>query len=153
MTRHPRRDRRSSCPISIGLELFGDAWSLLIVRDLMFRGVDSFGGFLQAEERIATNILTDRLARLEAAGIVDRRPDPDDARRSRWRLTRKGIELAPLLVDLVLWSARHEETGAPASVVAAMGADPAAFARGIMDAWERDRAVVDAAGAPATSDR
>jgi len=112
--------RRSGCPISIALELVGDPWSLLIVRDLMFKGVHTFDGFLTAGEGIATNVLSDRLARLERGGIVDRRPDPEDGRRVRYRLTKKGIGLAPMLVEMVLWSAEHEATDAPEGTVREM---------------------------------
>jgi DNA-binding HxlR family transcriptional regulator len=99
------------------LELLGDPWSLLIVRDLMFKGLDTYSGFLQAGEGIATNVLSDRLARLERAGLVTRRRQAGDRRRVRYRLTAKGMDLAPVLVELVLWSARHERTDAPAAVV------------------------------------
>jgi DNA-binding HxlR family transcriptional regulator len=112
--------RRSGCPISIALELLGDSWSLLIVRDLMFKGLTTFGEFQQAGEGIATNILSDRLARLERAGIVTRRPRPDDGRRVTYRLTAKGLDLAPTLIELVLWSARYERTDAPPATLRAM---------------------------------
>lgn len=115
-----RPARRSGCPISIALEIFGDSWSLLIVRDMMFKGLRTFNEFAAAGEGIATNILTDRLARLEAAGILAKQPDPTDARRIHYRLTEKGIDLAPALVEIVLWSARYEDTDAPPSIVRAM---------------------------------
>ena len=120
MPRRTSGGRRSGCPISIALELLGDPWSLLVVRDLMFKGKHTFGEFQHAGEGIATNILTDRLARLEAGGIVTRHPDPADARRVRYRLTAKGLDLAPALIELVLWSARHERTEAPAAELRAM---------------------------------
>jgi DNA-binding HxlR family transcriptional regulator len=135
MPRQPRIKQRSDCPISMALDLLGDSWSLLIVRDLMFKGVDSFDGFLGTGEGIATNILSDRLARLEIAKIVVKRPDENDARRFRYVLTRKGIELAPVLVELVLWSARHGKTAAPRETVAAMAAKPGAFARQVIADW------------------
>ena len=122
-----RPTRRSGCPISIALELLGDAWSLLIVRDLMFKGRRTFNEFLAGGEGIATNILTDRLRRLACAGIVTTRPDPDDRRRVLYTLTPKGLDLAPVLVELVLWSAAHEQTDAPASVVRQMRKDRDAF--------------------------
>ncbi|MBK8245813.1 MAG: helix-turn-helix transcriptional regulator [Gemmatimonadetes bacterium] len=123
------RSRRSGCPISIALELLGDPWSLLIVRDLMFKGIRTFSGFQQAGEGIATNILAERLKRLEAAGIITRRPDPDDGRRAIYALTPRGIDLAPMLVEMVIWSARHEETDAPPATVRAMKRDRDAFVR------------------------
>ena len=112
--------RRSGCPLSIALDIFGDRWSLLIVRDLMVRGYRSFHEFEHAGEGIATNILADRLRRLESAGIVVPEPLENDARRVNYRLTEKGIDLAPVLLDLLIWSARHEDTAAPCALIANM---------------------------------
>lgn len=92
--------------------MFGDRWSLLIVRDLMVRGYRAFKQFQDSGEGIATNILADRLQKLEAAGIITAESDLADARRVNYRLTRKGIDLAPVLLELLIWAARHEETGA-----------------------------------------
>lgn len=128
--------RRSRCPLNIALELVGDAWSLLIVRDLMFKGRNSFNEFLEAEERIATNILSDRLAKLEANGLVEKRPHPEDARRFNYRLTERGIDLAPVLVDLMVWSARHEDTAAPAGQLDAMTRHRSKFLAQVRRNWE-----------------
>lgn len=119
--------RRSGCPISISLEIFGDRWSLLVVRDLMFKGLRTFKEFAAAGEGVATNVLADRLERLEAAGIVRRGDDPADARRVVYGLTDKGFALAPVLVEMVLWAAAHEDTDAPPATVRAMRRDRAAF--------------------------
>ena len=127
----PKSDRRSGCPISISLEIFGDRWSLLVVRDLMFKGLRTFKEFAAAGEGIATNILTERLERLEAAGIIARDTDPEDARRVLYRLTEKGIALAPVLVEMVVWAARYEDTDAPPATVRAMRRDRAAFIAGL----------------------
>lgn len=132
----PGQQRRSGCPISIALELLGDSWSLLIVRDLMFKGRHTFNEFLAGGEGIATNILSDRLRRLEAAGIVEKHADPADGRRSLYRLTRKGIDLAPVLVELVVWSAAHESTEAPPEVVQQMREHRRAFLAGVRRQWE-----------------
>ena len=105
--------RRSGCPVSISLELLGDRWSLLIIRDLMVRGLRTFKEFQQSGEGIATNILADRLTRLKAVGIISAETAETDARRVNYRLTEKGIDLAPLLLELLLWGAQHEETAAP----------------------------------------
>jgi DNA-binding HxlR family transcriptional regulator len=120
MTPKSRLARRSGCPVSIALELFGDSWSLLIVRDLMFKGFRTFNEFLKAGEGIASNILADRLTRLESAGILTKSVTPDDARSFHYRLTEKGIDLAPVLIEIVLWSDRYEETDAPRPVIRAM---------------------------------
>lgn len=131
----PNPKRRSGCPISIALETLGDAWSLLIVRDLMFKERRTFNEFLNAEERIASNILADRLQRLEANKIVTKRRDPIDARRIVYRLTEKGIALAPVLIELVVWSAHHARTDAPPSVVEEMAADPKACIARLRMEW------------------
>lgn len=135
MPRTPPRSSRSGCPISIALETLGDAWSLLIVRDLMFKDRRTYNEFLQAEEGIASNILADRLRKLEATGIVEKQHDPSDARRFIYRLSAKGIDLAPVLVELVIWSARHEATDAPAAVVRAMRSDREGFIADVRERW------------------
>jgi DNA-binding HxlR family transcriptional regulator len=132
-----RPARRSGCPISIALEIFGDSWSLSIVRDVMFKGLRTFNEFSAAGEGIATNILTDRLARLEAAGILARQPDPADARRIHYRLTEKGIDLAPALLEIVLWSARYEGTDAPPSIVRAMRSRRKQFLADVRKRWAK----------------
>jgi DNA-binding HxlR family transcriptional regulator len=129
------RQPRSGCPISIALELLGDAWSLLIVRDLMFKDRRTYNDFLTGGEGIASNILADRLRKLEDANILEKRRDPEDARRFIYRLSPKGIDLAPVLVELVIWSARHEQTDAPPAVVRSMRADRESFLADIRRRW------------------
>jgi DNA-binding HxlR family transcriptional regulator len=128
--------RRSSCPINISLEIFGDRWSLLIIRDLMLRSYRTYKEFLSSDEGIATNILAERLQRLEAAGIITTSRDTADGRKVVYRLTEKGIDLAPIIVELVLWSARHEETGAPPAAIRKMRAKREQFLAGIRRNWE-----------------
>ncbi|HET7205819.1 MAG TPA: helix-turn-helix domain-containing protein [Terriglobales bacterium] len=108
---------RSGCPVSISLEVFGDRWSLLIIRDLMVRGYRAFKDFHESGEGIATNILSDRLQKLEAAGIISTEVDESDGRKLNYRLTEKGIDLAPVLLEVLVWGARHEKTGAPSAVI------------------------------------
>jgi len=112
--------RRSGCPVSIALEVFGDRWSLLIIRDVMVRGLRTFKQFQESGEGIATNILADRLRRLEAAGIISAEVDETDRRSVSYRLTARGIDLAPVLLELLIWGAHHEETGAPCGLIAEM---------------------------------
>jgi DNA-binding HxlR family transcriptional regulator len=126
---------RSDCPIHVALELLGDSWSLLIVRDLMFKGRKTYKDFLEGEEGIASNILAKRLQHLESCGLLTRRPDPHDARRHLYRLTEVGIDLAPLIVELVLWSARHFKTGAPKPVMEQMANHRARFIRNVRAQW------------------
>jgi DNA-binding HxlR family transcriptional regulator len=132
-------DRRSGCPISLALELVGDAWTLLIVRDLMFKGRTTFGEFQASEEKIATSVLTDRLARLLDYGIVEKKPDPGDRRRLVYGLTERGIDLAPTLVDLVLWADRYEDTDAPPDQIAFMRDDRDGFLAFVRDNWRKTR--------------
>jgi DNA-binding HxlR family transcriptional regulator len=139
MKRKSARPRRSGCPISLALEIFGDTWSLLIIRDLMFKGFKTFNEFLGAGEGIASNVLTDRLAKLEAAGLIDKREHGADARRYQYGLTRKGVDLAPAIVEIVLWSARYEETDAPPKIVRAMATQRAKFLSGIREGWKSGR--------------
>jgi len=116
----PRSKRRSGCPVSISLEMLGDRWSLLIIRDLMVRGLRTFKQFQKSGEGIATNILADRLRKLEAAEIITAQAEKSDGRRVNYRLTEKGIDLAPVLLDLLIWGARHEETKAPCALIEKM---------------------------------
>jgi DNA-binding HxlR family transcriptional regulator len=106
----PRPKRRSGCPLNASVETLGDRWSLLIIRDMMLRGFRTYKEFLESFEGIATNILADRLRKLEAHGIITTERDPSDGRRLFYLLTEKGIDLAPVLTEMVLWAARHEET-------------------------------------------
>ncbi len=112
--------RRSECPVSVSLEMLGDRWSLLIIRDLMVRGLRTFRQFVEAGEGIATNILADRLKKLEASGIITAEQQENDRRRVNYRLTEKGIDLAPVLLELLIWGARHEATGAPCALIEEM---------------------------------
>jgi len=104
---------RSGCPVSVGLERLGDRWSLLIVRDLMVRGLHTFREFQASGEGIASNVLADRLQKLEAYGIITAETEHSDRRQVNYRLTEKGIDLAPVLLELFVWSARHERTEIP----------------------------------------
>src|SRR5271166_1247900 len=108
--------RRSECPLNASVEMLGDRWSLLIIRDMMLRGFRSYKQFMECYEGIATNILADRLHRLVAYGIIATRPDPSDGRKLIYLLTSKGIDLAPVLTEMVLWAAAHEKTGNQALV-------------------------------------
>ena len=136
MGQKPREKVRSGCPVSISLERFGDRWSLLIIRDLMVRGYRTFKEFQQSGEGIATNVLADRLERLEAAGIISREADDSDGRRVNYRLTEKGIDLAPMMLELLVWGARHEETGAPCAVIEQMANNREQVLAEVRRRWE-----------------
>ena len=98
---------RSDCPVNFGLEAFGDKWSLLIVRDIVFWGKKTYGDFLRSDEGIATNILASRLAQLEKEDLLKKTPFAGDKRKDIYSLTEKGMELIPLLVEIVAWSGKQ----------------------------------------------
>jgi len=114
--------------------MLGDRWSLLIIRDMMLRGFQSYKEFMDCYEGIATNILADRLRKLAACGIIATEPDPSDGRKVVYSLTRKGIDLAPVLTEMVLWAAAHEDTGNQA-LVKQMRADKEKFLAGVRQRW------------------
>ena len=139
MLRGTQATARSGCPVSISLERFGDRWSLLIVRDLMVRGLRTFKDFQKSDEGISTNILADRLDRLERTGIITAETEQSDGRRVNYRLTEKGIDLAPVLLELLIWGARHEQTGAPCALIGDMEKNRAQILAEVRRRWaERD---------------
>ncbi len=101
--------KRSTCPISTTLDILGDKWTLLIIRDLMFKGKRTYGEFLQSEEKIATNILADRLLMLEKNEIVEKRAFPGNKAKNLYQLTPKGIDLMPILFEIILWGDEYFE--------------------------------------------
>ena len=115
--------------------MLGDRWSLLIIRDLMFRGFRTYKELLESEEGIATNILADRLKRLEDYGIISTEPDATDRRKLIYRLTAKGIDLAPVLVELILWGARYEDTAAPPALLRKMEKQRTEFISELRKRW------------------
>lgn len=108
------RQRRSDCPIAFSLDLIGDAWSLLIIRDMVFAGKQTFGEFLGSDEGIARNILSNRLARLEQLGLMTKTPHPTDKRKDLYRLTEAGLDLIPVLLALSDWGSKQEPETASA---------------------------------------
>jgi len=106
--------RRSACPISVALDVLGNKWTLLVIRDLVFARKRHFRDFLASPENIASNVLASRLRTLEAQGIVSRRVDPHSARKVIYELTPKGIDLVPVLLELIRWGAKYDaKTAAP----------------------------------------
>jgi DNA-binding HxlR family transcriptional regulator len=103
---------RSRCPINLTLEVFGDKWSLVIIRDIMFEGKRHFRELLQSEEKIATNILTDRLNMLEREGIITKSPDPGHKQKFIYSLTEAGIDLVPIIIEIGAWSLKHRDVDA-----------------------------------------
>lgn len=113
----------SHCPIDFALEIFGDRWTLLVIRDLMF-GKRHFHELIGSPEGIASNILAARLKKLEACGLISRHPDPDNRRQVIYEMTDKGADLIPVLIEIVLWSAKYDaNTAAPKDMVRRMRND------------------------------
>jgi DNA-binding HxlR family transcriptional regulator len=109
---------RSNCPVNFGLEAFGDRWSLLIIRDIIFWGKKTYSDFLRSDEQIATNILASRLASLEESGILSKVPHATDRRKDVYQLTPKGLDLIPLMVEIISWSGNQgdwQSIGGPAT--------------------------------------
>ena len=140
----PVTGRRSGCPLNASVEMLGDRWSLLIIRDMMVLGSRTFKEFLNSYEKIATNVLSDRLNRLESYGIIKHREDPDDGRKLIYLLTEKGIALAPVLTEMALWAAAYEETENQA-LVNLMRKDKNQFIAEVRERWVAQVAASDAA--------
>ena len=138
-----RDARRSGCPISLALEVFGDRWTLLIIRDLMFAGKHHFRELLHSDERIASNILADRLNMLVEQGVVTRSGDPSHRQKAVYRLTKKGVDLLPVLAQIGIWSRRHEpvDERLAATSRALEEGRPALWAKMMDDLLRRDAAV------------
>ncbi|HSD97038.1 MAG TPA: helix-turn-helix domain-containing protein [Sulfuricaulis sp.] len=111
-------ERRSSCPIACSLDILGDKWTMLLIRDMVLARKRHFREFLESPEGIASNILTDRLKRLEESGIVSRQPDPESARQVIYTLTEKGKDLIPALLELARWGAKHVARSVPPKNIA-----------------------------------
>ncbi len=99
---------RSHCPTNFGLEHFGDKWSLLLIRDLMFKGKRHYNEFLEAGESVSTSVLGDKLRSLEDKGIITKKSDKIKKSRIRYSLTEKGIALLPMMIEIILWSGEFD---------------------------------------------
>lgn len=105
---NPGKSRGTGCPIAFALDTFGDRWTLLVMRDLLLMGRKTYGEFLDSKEKIATNILADRLKFLEHAGIIRKKRDPENRRRNIYSPTKKGCDLIPVILELARWSAKYD---------------------------------------------
>ena len=99
------------------LDIFGDKWTMLIMRDLLLYGKDSFGEYLCSDEKIATNILTDRLKVLLHEGFVTKHTSPTNKSKFLYRPTEKAIEMIPILCEITVWAEKYNPGGAPADIV------------------------------------
>jgi DNA-binding HxlR family transcriptional regulator len=121
---------RSKCPIAYSLDIVGDRWTLLVLRDLAFKDRRYFRDFLGASEAISSNILTERLRRLQRWNLITMVPDPSDGRRSRYFLTNDGLDLLPILIEMTVWgSKRQPESNPPPERIERMSPDRAGTIR------------------------
>ncbi|HEV2195563.1 MAG TPA: helix-turn-helix domain-containing protein [Candidatus Acidoferrum sp.] len=134
-------DWRSGCPLNASVEMLGDRWSLLIIRDMMLLGRRTFKEFLGSYERPASNILADRLRRLESYGIIRAERNPSDGRKLIYLLTPKGMDLAPVLTEMVLWAGKHEKTENQ-PLIRLMRKDKQKFLEQIRQRWARPNPTV-----------
>ena len=105
MKRNGLLGRRSDCPVNFAVETIGDKWSLVILRDIIFHGKRTYGEFLGSDERISTNILANRLEYLEKEGLISKTPHDTDRRTGVYKITERGIEMVPMLIEMIAWSA------------------------------------------------
>jgi DNA-binding HxlR family transcriptional regulator len=126
-----RDSQRSACPINLALEVFGDRWSLLIIRDIIFAGKRRFREFLTSDERISTRILSDRLGTLVSQGILTKTDDPTHKQKAIYSLTDKGVDLLPVLAQIGIWG----RTYCPVTKATSANADR--LKRGGPDLWKR----------------
>ena len=109
--------KRSDCPVSCSLDIWGDKWSLLIVRDLIFAKQCTYGDFMKSGEKIATNILASRLQTLEENGIISKSDHPESKAKVLYKLTQKGIDLLPLMIEINLWAEKYYDVPADRKVM------------------------------------
>jgi DNA-binding HxlR family transcriptional regulator len=125
---------RSGCPIDFGLDIFGDRWTLLVIRDLLFVGKRHFNELMQSPERIASNILAARLKKLEERGLISRVPDPENRKQVVYALTEMGRDLTPVLVELIRWGGKYDpDTPVPKSFVKRFSKDNDALLKAVRE--------------------
>lgn len=128
-------DDMCGCPVLYGLGMFGDKWSLLIIRDIMFFGKRYYSDFLNSGENIATNVLADRLAGLEEKGIIQKEKDLENRSKYVYSLTKKGRDLLPVMLSIVNWSEKYDKkTRTPKSFIKALRRNPKKLQRDILEA-------------------
>ncbi len=141
-----RPDFRCNCPFTSALDVVGDKWMLVIVKQMLIEGKETFKDFTESEEAIATNILSAKLKLLEEVGIIIKTKRPDNKKTSLYLLTDKGLALTPVLVELATWSDRHLRGIHPAIVngeaMELLRKDKAAFASALEKTYREKRAAL-----------
>jgi len=126
-------DHRTHCPIAFALDIFGDKWTLLILRDIILFGKRFYKDFANSDEGISTNILADRLQKLEEQGILLKKRDQDDKKRFIYEPTKKGLDLVPVMLEMSIWSSDYDDdTAAPPKLMARIKKDPRKYAKEII---------------------
>jgi len=135
--KHDSKYCRSHCPINFALETFGDKWTLLVIRDLLFKGKRYYSDFLESGEGISTNILADRLKALETSGLIQKRVDPNKRSKMIYSLTEKGLGLLPVMLEITAWSKQYDSlSNAPDEFMQAFKQDKDALAAQILAEYE-----------------
>lgn len=125
-----KNERRSDCPMSFALDVIGDRWSLLVLRDIVLWGKKHYEEFAASDEGISTNILADRLKQLECAGLIKKQQDKENLRRNIYTPTEKALDLLPMMLEMVLWSVKYDrDTGAPPEIIDLIRSDRDGYIR------------------------
>jgi DNA-binding HxlR family transcriptional regulator len=133
----------SGCPILYGMGMFGDKWTLLIIRDILFMGKRYYNEFLNSDGNISTNILADRLASLEVNGIISKTLDETNRSKYIYNLTEKGKDLLPVMLSIVEWSEKYDEnTKVPDEFINKLRQNPKKLQKEILKAMEKAESVI-----------
>jgi DNA-binding HxlR family transcriptional regulator len=128
------------CPVGYALEMFGDRWSLLLIRDMLVRGKRRYSEFLNSEEGISTNILAARLKQMQKRGLIDKFPDPKDGKASIYLLTDKGVRLTPILMEIIRWGLENDQySSVPDRIAKALTQPNQAFTSDILKTIQAER--------------
>ena len=139
--------RQSGCPVAFTLDTFGDRWSILVVRDMILNGKKYYGEFLESPEHIASNILADRLKRLEEARVITKKPDPENQKRYVYELTQKGVDLLPLVLEAVIWGSKYvSENSTPKEFLRRLKKDRDTVTQDILESLRRKESILKANG-------
>ena len=137
-----KSNKRSDCPVSYSLDVFGDKWSLLIIRDMLFNHKCTYGDFLKSDEKIATNILAARLQSLEENNIIEKLAHPDSKAKVLYKLTDRGISLLPIIMEIYLWTDKYFEMPAYIkSQIREAKKDRAGFIKNVIKQLKSEKAI------------
>jgi DNA-binding HxlR family transcriptional regulator len=135
----------SGCPIDYALDIFGDRWTLLVIRDLVFMGKRHFREFIESPEGIASNILASRLKKLEDRGLISRRTDPENRKQVVYEVTDTGADLIPVMLEIIRWSGKHDPgTAAPTSFLERLEHEREAVVREVREQMKQGKSTVPA---------